>query len=391
MADRHAAHEVALARRVGEGAAYSSIATARALHSDFPEFLVALEAGQVSEWHCRELVSGTRHVSDPGVIAALQDRLLPRARRLTPGQFRTQVRAAVAELDAERAAERMQRAREDRYVSYRALGDGMAWFGVCTDQPTAAAMHAVVTADGRALQLERGGAAAARAGDDDALADACRADAFAARILGRTEPDGAITVDPGSIPVTLTVVMDLDTLRGEADRLALLDGEPVPAAIGRDYAGVATRWRRAVTDPVTGHLLDYGTAQYLPERLRDHVLARDHCRAPGCQARALSRLEMDHATPFPEGDTSAGNCGGLCRHHHQLKTARCTDIEDSRPDGSGTWTTRWGQTVRIPPRPFLHDPQDHPPPSDADPSRRTRSPHAAPPSDGDPRHDRPPF
>ncbi len=100
MSDRHVAMEVAQLRRVGEGAAASGIATARALHVEFPKFLAALEAGEVSEWHCRVLVSETVHVVDPATIVALQERLLPKAKRTTPGRFRTEVRKAVADLDA---------------------------------------------------------------------------------------------------------------------------------------------------------------------------------------------------------------------------------------------------------------------------------------------------
>ncbi|MBI1379068.1 MAG: DUF222 domain-containing protein, partial [Frankiales bacterium] len=326
MADRHAAMEVGVCARVGEGAAASAIATARVLHGCFPGFLAALDAGEVSEWHCRELVAGTRHVTDPDTVAALGARLLPRARRVTPARFRGEVARAVADLDAARASERRVRARAGRYVSCRPLEDGMGFLGVVSDWPTISAMHAVIDADGRALAAERGGAAAARAGEPDAGADAARADAFAARVLGRRGEDGTIVWDTAPAQVTLTVVMDLDTLRGEADRHALLDGEPVPAPVGREYAAAATAWRRAVTDPVTGHLLDHGTTRYLPDRLRDYVLARDHCRAPGCTTRATSRLEMDHAVPFPDGPSSAANCGGLCRRHHQLKTAHLADL-----------------------------------------------------------------
>ncbi len=361
MTDRHATMEVALVRRVGEGAAASAIATARALHVEFPKFRAALAAGEVSEWHCRVLVSETSHVTDPDTIAALQDRLLPKARRKTPTEFRRDVRTAVADLDAQREADRVARARANRYVSCRQLPDGMGYLGIVSDWPTISAMHQVVDARGRALQTARGGAKAVRDGDDDALADACRADAFAATVLGTVQEDGSVEFDPADIPVSLTLVMDLDTLRGEADRHALLDGEPIPARIAREYAGAATTWRRAVTDPVTGHLLDYGRDQYLPDKLRDYILARDHCRGPGCTTRSPKRLQMDHAIPFPEGETSAGNCGGCCNRHHPLKTAGYLDIENSKADGSATFLTRWGQRIAIPPRPFLHDPADHPP------------------------------
>jgi hypothetical protein len=367
-ADRYVAMEVSQLRRVGEGSASTGIATARALHVEFPDFLAALSQGEVSEWHCRVLVTETAHVTDRGVLAALQDRLLPKARRKTPTEFRRDVRAAVADLDAQREAERVARARADRYVSCRQLPDGMGYLGIVSDWPTISAMHQTVVADGRARRAALGGAKAVRDGDDDALADACRADAFAARVLGTRQEDGSVVFDPADIPVSLTIVMDLDTLRGEADRHAVVDGEPLPAGIAREFAGIARTWRRAVTDPVTGHLLDYGREQYLPGRLRDFVLARDLCRVPGCTARGTSRLQMDHALPFPDGSTSTANCGGLCTKHHQQKTARLADLHDSDEDGSGTWITAWGQRITIPPRPFLHDPADQQPPTGPPPA-----------------------
>jgi hypothetical protein len=359
--ERHVAMEVAQVRRVGETAASTSIEVARALHSTFRSFLAALRAGDVSEYHCRELVTGTRHVRDASVLAALESRLLPKAKRTTGGEFRLEIAKAVADLDAAAAAERVARARESRRVTCRPIEDGLGFLGIVHDWPTISAIHAAITADGRALQLERGGAAAVRAGDDDAAADVCRADAAAARMLGRVDEDGSLAWNRSEQQVTLTVVMDLDTLRGEAGRVALVDGEPFPAGIARQYADAATNWRRAVTDPVTGHLLDYGAVQYLPEKLRDYILARDRCRVPGCTTRAASRLEMDHAVPFPDGGTSATNCGGLCRKHHQLKTEGRADVRDSEADGSATWVTAWGQRIRIDPRPFLHDPVDHQP------------------------------
>ncbi|MFN8158679.1 MAG: DUF222 domain-containing protein [Candidatus Nanopelagicales bacterium] len=377
MTDRHVAMEVAALRRVGESAATSGIATARALHVEFPKFLAALSAGEVSEWHCRVLVTETVNVTDPETIAALQDRLLPKARRKTPSEFRRDVRKAVADLDAANEAQRVARARGDRYVACRPLSDGLGYLGIVTDWPTISAMHQRITGAATALKKTRGGAAAVRAGDDDALMDCCRADAAAGLVLGTAQPDGSLEFDPHDIPISLTVVMDLPTLRGEADRHALLDGEPMPAANAREYADAARWWRRVVTDPVTGHALDYGRQQYLPARWRDFVIHRDGCRAPGCTVQAESRLQADHPEPFPAGPTSAANGGGLCIKHHQLKTSRYARIEDSAADGSATWITAWGQRFTIPPRPFLHDPADHPPGIETSEPR----PETAPPDD----------
>jgi hypothetical protein len=123
-----------------------------------------------------------------------------------------------------------------------------------------------------------------------------------------------------------------------------------------------------VTDPVTGHLLDYGTKTYLPEALRTFVLARDGgCRTPGCGSRAKRRMQMDHAIPFPHGGSDAGNCGGLCTTHHQLKTHGYAGISDTGADGGASWTTSWGQSVHIPPRRYLTGGDPEPPPAAAVP------------------------
>jgi hypothetical protein len=201
------------------------------------------------------------------------------------------------------------------------------------------------------------------AGQDDATADACRADALAARVLGVVTPDGSLSWDREQVQVSAQVVIDLATLRGEADHGCLLDGQPVPAAVGREIAGYARAWRRMVTDPVTGHLLDYGRETYLPEPLRTYVLARDGgCRSPRCTTRSAHRLQMDHALPFPDGPSSATNTGSLCTRCHQLKTAGRADIHDPAPDGSCTWRTAWGQSIHIPPRAFLTEPEAEPDP-----------------------------
>ncbi len=76
MDEAHVVTEVALARRVGQGSAHTSIDVARALSSTFPQFLTALQAGQISEWHCRELVTATRSVTDPDVRRQVADATL---------------------------------------------------------------------------------------------------------------------------------------------------------------------------------------------------------------------------------------------------------------------------------------------------------------------------
>jgi hypothetical protein len=357
----HKAHELSVARRTSRHAASQEITVARRLATSFTGFAQALHAGEVSEAHCATLVSRTRHVSDPEVLARIEARVLPYARRLPVSRFGGEVAAEVSALD-EDAPARVRRARATRGVHARQLEDGMGQLTVTHEWSTIRALASVNDDDARVLQLERGGAEEVVAGDADASLDACRADAWAARLLGTVNDDGSVTWDRQNVQVVVNVVMDLDTWRGEADRVALVDDQPVPAEIAREAAEAATWWRRLVTDPVEGHLLDYGRATYLPARLRTFVLARDGgCRTPMCTTAASKRLQMDHAIEFPDGPSDSHNCGGLCPTDHQLKTHGYADITESRSDGSCTWTTLWGQVVHVPPRPVLPLDPDPPP------------------------------
>jgi hypothetical protein len=109
-----------------------------------------------------------------------------------------------------------------------------------------------------------------------------------------------------------------------------------------------------VTVPVEGWVKDYGHTIRVPPALRRHCIARDGgCRSPGCTRKAARFLQIDHAEEAPHGGTTACNCGCLCTECHQRKTAGLLDITDSRPDGSATFHTALGQTVRIPARPYL--------------------------------------
>ena len=126
--------------------------------------------------------------------------------------------------------------------------------------------------------------------------------------------------------------------------------------MGRELARAVRAWRRIVTDPVTGHLLDYGRRVYLPPALVTFIHARDgQCTAPYCQRRS-TRCQMDHRIPYPEGPSDTANCGDLCDRHHPLKTDRYVSITDGHRDGSMTWNTAWGQQVSTEPRPYLANP-----------------------------------
>jgi hypothetical protein len=61
-------------------------------------------------------------------------------------------------------------------------------------------------------------------------------------------------------------------------------------------------------------------AYQIPDRIRDHVTARDpQCMFPWCTRNARS-CDLDHITPYGDGPTATDNLAPLCRRHHRLKT-----------------------------------------------------------------------
>jgi hypothetical protein len=404
LTEVHVEHEIAVATRSSAYASGKAIETARTLATTFPAFAEALAAGEIAQGHCTVLVDRTRVVVDPEALASIERVGIVRARRMTVGQFAHELSALIARFDPDAEA-RVNRARAQRRVTARRLDDGLGFLGLVHDWSVVSAVMTQVSGDAKVMQAQRRAETAeasarddaattgalgadaddlarsagldaatdvARWDDDDARLDACRADALAARVLGdvaRSDDaaDGSVVLerDPSS-GLEVQLVIDLATLRGEAENPCLLDGAPVPAAVGRELASYAKAWRRMVTDPVDGHLIDYGTLTYLPRPLRDYVGARDGgCRGPVCGVRDPRRLQMDHAEEFPRGPSTPRNTGMLCTTEHQLKTAGLVDLVDTDDDGSATWVTAWGQSVWIPLRSFL--PYVDPPPPPPEP------------------------
>ena len=121
---------------------------------------------------------------------------------------------------------------------------------------------------------------------------------------------------------------------------------PVPDAVARALAAGGT-WRRLVTDPLSGAVIDVGRTRYRPPAaLADLVRARDGaCTHPGCAVPAR-RCDLDHITPWSGGGTTGlDNLTALCRTHHRLKHAPGWTLTRT-PDGDLTWTTPTGARYR---------------------------------------------
>jgi len=177
--------------------------------------------------------------------------------------------------------------------------------------------------------------------------DQLRADAFA-QIAAKFLVDGEGDGQTHGRPVTLNLTLDLPTFLGLQENPGVLDGYgEIPASAARLLATDA-KWKRFITDPITGNLMDYGRLTYLPpQALVDFVVARDRrCRFPGCRQPARV-CDIDHAIPWEDGGgTSPENLGLLCRRHHRMKTHGGWGLR-SFEDGACEWTSPQGKVFRI--------------------------------------------
>ncbi|SHE24389.1 hnh endonuclease [Actinomyces glycerinitolerans] len=121
---------------------------------------------------------------------------------------------------------------------------------------------------------------------------------------------------------------------------------PIPAATARALA-LGGVWRRLVTDPLSGAVVDLGRSHYRPPAaLRDLVQARDQaCTFPGCTVPA-ARCDIDHVISWAEGGTtSLNNLTCLCQAHHRLKHTPGWTLT-RQDDDALLWTTPSGARYR---------------------------------------------
>ena len=365
--------DVAAALRLSGSTAQMRIDVARTLVNHLPNTCSALAMGEISASHATVIAKETAAAIRDGIsefaIYQIEERALAHAEFHTPGQVANKVRTTIAQLAPAEFEEVVDRARETRRVSCYNEADGMATVvAILPAQDAQTVMKSIEAYILKMNEIDEKRRAAAdhkRANSSNASnssnatdawsllsADNKRADALTA-ILSQALASNVDEVRPHRRPVTVNVTIDLPTLLGLAENPGQLSGYgAIPASVARELASDAT-WKRFITDPQTGNLLDYGREKYEPpQALVDFLLARDRtCRFPGCRQPA-SRADIDHAQSWESGgETKLENLGLLCRRHHRLKThGRWALVSNS--DGSCEWTSPVGKSYFVPARPI---------------------------------------
>ena len=398
--------EIATALRMSGSTAQGRIDVARTLTQYLPGATAALAIGDISPAHAnviaRESAQLIRQGVAPEVLKLIEDEAIAHAEFHTPAQVANKVRSCIAMFAPEQFEAAAVEEKSTRRVSCYPNANGMAT--IVAFLPAADAQTIMLAIDRLAhktngvakeklrefqeksgyrmransnspfpsqpdfisatngLEVHSGADLNAGAVPNFNLTDfsadlmdpmdAHRADAMTAIAALFLETNEDQVMNHGR-PITVNLTIDLPTLLGLSENPGQLSGYgAIPATVARELAADG-KWRKFITDPTTGNLLDFGRESYLPpQALRDFLLARDKtCRFPGCR-RSGVKGEIDHAVPWEEGgETSRSNLGLLCKRHHQLKTHGGWKLE-SFEDGSCEWTSPLGKKRFVPARPM---------------------------------------
>jgi hypothetical protein len=310
---RGVAAQVALARRESPAKGSRLLGLAKALVTEMPRTLAALESGRLNEWRATLLVKETACLSaedrcavdeelaaDTGTFDGAGDKAIIAA-----------ARAAAYRRDPRTVTQRASHAATERHVSLRPAPDTMTYLTALLPVTQGVAVHAALSRHADTLR---------NAGGDTRSRGQIMADALVERTTGT--PAGISGVE---IQLVMT---DRTLFQSDAEPARLPGYGIVPAGwarslltAGEPESGQELKvWlRRLYTAPATGELVGVDSrARLYPTGLRRFIQARDDtCRTPYCDAPIR---HIDHIIPWHHGGTtSLANGAGLCEACNHTK------------------------------------------------------------------------
>ncbi|MDF9750947.1 HNH endonuclease signature motif containing protein [Arthrobacter sp. ES3-54] len=392
--------QLALARRESPARGGRLLGLAKALVTEMPHTLAALESGQLNEWRATLLVRETACLTAADRAAVDAD-LAPDTGALAGAGDRRLVataRAAAYRLDPRTVTERAAPAVSERYVSLRPAPDTMCYLTALLPMTAGVGVY---TALGRHADTLRAAGDPRGRGQAmaDTLVDRCtgtpggitgveiqvvmtdrtlfQGDSEPARIPGYgTVPAGwARALITGTKANDSTVGVGSPGQSGSQESAQSTAGPPEPGgaaggppkpggtpgrspgpgspnrpsdASGADETAFGVFLRRLYTHPGTGELVAMDSrARIFPHGLRRFIQARDDtCRTPYCDAPIR---HLDHIIPWHHGGpTTSTNGAGLCEAcNHTKETpgwgARAVTAHESDPTSGDETRSTPGQ------------------------------------------------
>ncbi|UKA59558.1 HNH endonuclease [Arthrobacter sp. FW306-2-2C-D06B] len=313
--------QVALARRESPARGSRLHGLAKALVTEMPRTLAALDAGRLNEWRATLLVKETACLSaedrcavdeelaaDTGAFDGAGDRAIIAA-----------ARTAAYRRDPRSVTQRASHAAAERHVSLRPAPDTMTYLTALLPVAQGVAVQAALSRHADTLR---------NAGEPRSRGQ-IMADALVERTTGTPAGISGVEVQ--------LVMTDRTLFQGDAEPARLPGYGIVPAAwaramlaanegqteAGQDQAGEKQAFRlwlrRLFTAPGTGELVGADSrARLFPAGMRRFIQARDDtCRTPYCDAPIR---HFDHIVPWHDGGpTSLSNGAGLCEACNHTK------------------------------------------------------------------------
>jgi hypothetical protein len=351
-AEMSAVAETALLLQVSSRTAGERIAEAKLLHERLPRTLAALRDGLISASKALVMVDETTLLDAPEA-ARVEEKVFKGGAPRTRSAFKLKVRREVERVDPDARIKKRERARKDREVVTFEAEDGLDAINALIPAEQAALAWRAIDEHAKSLRVT----------GDERTIGALRADALVDLLVNRSDGTARVGYD-------VAVLVPVGTVLGTTEDDAHIPGHgPVPADVVRTIAAQATSWRRVLTDPATGAVIDANRTRYQPrirtlratanafsaermqrfaadsswqrlltdpdtsDRLDVHpdtykpggplqrfIKLRDqHCRFPGC-GRPARFCDVDHTIPHRRGGlTIRKNLACFCRRHHRTK------------------------------------------------------------------------
>jgi Domain of unknown function (DUF222) len=266
---KYASEEIAAALSWSPVTAAKTVGTAIQLMERLPKTVAAVESGQLDMPKARAILEWTETLPVDQAREIAEDVHAWSVGR-TPAALRQKLAREVTKADPAAAEARRTARRERRQVSYWPDPDGMATLQIYDTADRIRALYELL--DHLARQ--------AKAAGDDRSLDALRADAFANLLLGQ---------DCNRVRVELRVTVPASVLGGLCEGPSYLHGYgPITSQHMWELAQRSSFWRRLVTDPLTGQVLEVSKRQP-SAALREYVNTRTPtCVGVGCSRPAES-------------------------------------------------------------------------------------------------------
>ncbi|PNH79542.1 HNH endonuclease signature motif containing protein [Arthrobacter sp. AFG20] len=304
-----AAEQIALARGESPNRGGRLLGMSKALVTEMPHSLAALDTGQLNEERAMYVVKETACLSVDD-RSAVDEELAADTGTFKGAGTRTVIaatRAAATRRDPRSVTQRASHAASERSVSLRPAPDCMTYFTALLPAHQGVAVYAALTRQADSL----------RSAGDPRSRNQAMSDTLVERITGT----------PGGITgVEINLVMtDRTLLQGDTEPARIPGYGIVPGAWARDLLKTDPLkelkiWiRRLYTAPGTGDLVAMDSRRRLfPAPLRRFIQIRDDtCRTPYCDAPIR---HFDHIVPWHgDGPTSLANGAGLCEACNHTK------------------------------------------------------------------------